>query len=105
MPTDIKKSPTGCTCENPDPASFQSWCKKHSVLWQTCTMGMSAATGRCVLAARDIAPGEVVVQVPDDMVLMAENCSIQAQLEGEQGRDGVCCGSFVACWQAMPHGL
>jgi SET domain-containing protein 6 len=36
-----------------------------------------------VLASQDIAAGEVVVEVPDDLVLMAENCSIADVLEGE----------------------
>jgi hypothetical protein len=39
------------------------------------------------LAAQDVAAGDVVVEVPDDLVLMAENCSIADVLEGE-GRGG-----------------
>lgn len=83
--TDLEKSPIGCTTEKTDPAKFNSWCKKNKVLWPKCTTGVTASTGRCVLASHDIAAGEVVVEVPDDMVLMAENCDIQDILEGGQG--------------------
>jgi SET domain-containing protein 6 len=45
-------------------------------------MAVSAATGRCVVATQDIKEGEVVVEVPDDAVLMGENCQIQELLAG-----------------------
>jgi hypothetical protein len=45
-------------------------------------MAVSAATGRCVVATQDIKEGEVVVEVPDDAVLMGENCEIQELLAG-----------------------
>jgi SET domain-containing protein 6 len=45
-------------------------------------MAVSAATGRCVVATKDIKQGEVVVEVPDDAVLMGENCRIQEMLAG-----------------------
>lgn len=77
------RSPIGCTVENPSPADFTAWCQQHAVLWPKCVTGVSPATGRCVLACQDIQEGEVVVEVPDDMVLMAENCGIQQELEGE----------------------
>jgi hypothetical protein len=89
---EIEKSPIGCTAANPDPKEFNKWCKAHDVLWPKCRTGMSASTGRCVLASKDIAAGEVVVELPDAMVLMAENCTIQELLEGE----GVCSASLLA---------
>jgi hypothetical protein len=97
--TDLAKSPIGCTTENPNPAKFNSWCKKHKVLWPKCTTDVSASTGRCVLASEDIAAGEVVVEVPDDMVLMAENCDIQDILEGR----GVCRWCLRRGPQWHPH--
>lgn len=38
---------------------------------------------RCVQAKERIAKGEVVVEVPDDAVLMSENCELSDLLEGE----------------------
>eukprot|EP00775_Hariotina_reticulata_P011088 gene11088-11243_t len=46
-------------------------------------MGMSETTGRCVVAKELISAGEVVVEVPDDVVLMADNCTISQQLADE----------------------
>ena len=40
---------------------------------------------RSVVASAAIRAGEVVIQVPDDVVLMGENCGIAEQLEGEWG--------------------
>jgi hypothetical protein len=34
---------------------------------------------RCLVASADIAEGEVVVGVPDDAVLMADNCCIAGE--------------------------
>lgn len=82
----ITKSPIGCTSENPDPSKLISWCKKHMVLWPKCQTGVLPSTGRAVLAAQDIPAGEVVVEVPDGMVLMAENCDIVELLEGVWGQ-------------------
>lgn len=78
----ITRSPIGCTTEAPSPTPFSAWCAKHSVLWPKCGMAVSAATGRCVVATEDIKEGEVVVEVPDDAVLMGENCQIQELLAG-----------------------
>ena len=39
-----------------------------------------------------IAAGEVVVEVPDEAVLMAENCGISEQLEGGRIEDYRCTG-------------
>ena len=40
---------------------------------------------RSIVANESIKAGVVVVEVPDDVVLMAENCSIAEQLESEHG--------------------
>jgi hypothetical protein len=83
------RSPLGCTTAQPDPAAFQAWCQQHAVLWPKCVVGVSPLSGRAVLASADIASGEVVVEVPDGMVLEGETCAIQEQLAGEQAC--VCC--------------
>lgn len=79
---DTSRSPIGCTTENPSPSKFNTWCKKNKVLWPKCSTSVSATTGRCVIAQEAIKTDEVVVELPDDMVLMAENCDIQDLLEG-----------------------
>lgn len=62
---------------------FRSWCKKRKVLWDSCDIQETTTTGRAVVAAQDIAQDAVVVEVPDDAVLMGENCSIADALAGE----------------------
>lgn len=93
-PRTIKKSPIGCTSETPDPSKFIAWCKKHKLLWPKCQTGVLPSTGRAVLAAQDIAAGEVVVELPDGMVLMAENCDIADLLEGVCAH---CVGLVTGC--------
>jgi SET domain-containing protein 6 len=78
----VTRSPIGCTTEDPSPADFTKWCAERSVLWPKCGMAVSEATGRCVVATEDIKQGEVVVEVPDDAVLMGENSQIQELLAG-----------------------
>lgn len=76
------RSPLGCTAEQPPVLPFRDWCKLHKVLWDSCDVRVSHETGRGVYAVRDIAAGDVVVEVPDDAVLMADNCVIAPQLTG-----------------------
>lgn len=38
---------------------------------------------RSIIASQDIKAEEVVVEVPDDSVLMSENSTISEELEGE----------------------
>lgn len=77
------RSPIGCTTEDPKPDKFFKWCAKNKVIWDKCTMSMSNTTGRCVVAKQHINKDEVVVEVADDAVLMAENCQIQELLAGQ----------------------
>ncbi|KIY98017.1 hypothetical protein MNEG_9948 [Monoraphidium neglectum] len=67
-----------------DDAPFREWCGANKVLWPKLAVGSAPGTGRGVLATEAIHEGEVVVEVPDDAVLMAENCSI-AELLAEAG--------------------
>lgn len=80
------RSPTGTTAVTEKTSltsSFLKWCSKSKLMHPKCTIGTLANTGRCVLATKDIKLGEIVVEVPDDIVLMAENCSIGEELESE----------------------
>jgi SET domain-containing protein 6 len=79
----IWRSPVGRTQAGQDVRVFRSWCKKRKVLWDSCDIQETTTTGRAVVAAQDIAQDAVVVEVPDDAVLMGENCSIADALAGE----------------------
>ncbi|GAX84660.1 hypothetical protein CEUSTIGMA_g12081.t1 [Chlamydomonas eustigma] len=60
---------------------FLKWCRRNKVTFPKCKIAKSDETGRCVQACQHIKEGEVVVEVPDDAVLMAENSSMAARLE------------------------
>ncbi|KAG2442960.1 hypothetical protein HXX76_003034 [Chlamydomonas incerta] len=77
------RSPVGCTGVTPGEAEFVDWCKEEKVRFPSSRLAVLPATGRALVAARNIKMGEVVVEVPDDAVLMAENCSIREVLEEE----------------------
>lgn len=70
---DAWRSPTGCTDDDREPGAFLSWCAQKKILWEKCELGNRSSTGRCVLAKEYILEGEIVVEVPDDAVLLAEN--------------------------------
>ncbi|KAF8073173.1 SETD6 [Scenedesmus sp. PABB004] len=80
-----QRSPLGCTASAPDKpaAPFVAWCAERRVLWPKCAVADLPATGRGVAATADIAAGEVVVEVPDDAVLMAESCAIAEALAAD----------------------
>eukprot|EP00878_Enallax_costatus_P033761 GHUV01037316.1.p1 GENE.GHUV01037316.1~~GHUV01037316.1.p1 ORF type:complete len:137 (+),score=10.92 GHUV01037316.1:26-436(+) len=77
---EVIRSPLGCTTEAPSPKTFSIWCSKNRVIWDKCTISVSAVTGRCVVAKQHIKKGEVLVEVPDSQVLMAENSQINQML-------------------------
>lgn len=77
-------TPIGCTPAGADDFSeILSWCKRERFRFPKCAIEMRPDTGRAFVAAADIKEGELVVELPDDAVLMAENCSITELLEGE----------------------
>eukprot|EP00879_Flechtneria_rotunda_P024310 GHRR01025765.1.p1 GENE.GHRR01025765.1~~GHRR01025765.1.p1 ORF type:complete len:116 (+),score=23.72 GHRR01025765.1:170-517(+) len=78
--TEPSRSPVGCTMQQPSPDQFSKWCKKRKILWPKCTMAMSQTTGRCLVAKQLISKDQVVVEVPDDAVLMAETSQIHELL-------------------------
>jgi len=72
---------------NPTPkAQFEEWLDFEGVDWDSCTLADTAGMGQGVLAARDIQEGEVVLSVPDDAVLMPDDCCI-AQVSLSQNAD------------------
>lgn len=54
------------------------------MLAEKCSIGQLEATGRGVIAQQDIACGEVVVEVPDDALILAETSPICKLLQGEK---------------------
>ncbi|KAJ9508970.1 hypothetical protein QJQ45_028299 [Haematococcus lacustris] len=80
-----------CTCVG----VAVEWCQRVGVRHPACTIRQLPLTGRGVVAVRDIAAGEVVVEVPDSKVLMAENCSIARQLEAAGLVKGVAEGPMM----------
>jgi SET domain-containing protein 6 len=80
------KSPLGCYESAYDAAPFLRWCEKHNVSFPGCSISTCKDTGRCVLASKDIKNGEVVVEVPDEAVLMGESCGIAEKLAGGRRR-------------------
>eukprot|EP00198_Chlamydomonas_reinhardtii_P014034 XP_001703371.1 predicted protein [Chlamydomonas reinhardtii] len=77
------RSPIGCTGVTPGEAEFVAWCQEEKVRFPSSHLAVLPATGRALVASRNIKMGEVVVEVPDDAVLMAENCGLRDVLEEE----------------------
>ena len=77
------KSPLGRFTGAFDTSPFERWCNENKVLLPSLRFSSLEETGRCVLAAKDITEGDVVVEVPDGAVLMAETSGIARQLAGE----------------------
>lgn len=75
-------------------AAFLAWCKQVKLLHPKCSIDVLPGTGRGVVAIANIACGEVVITVPDDIVLMAEASCISEELEGE-----------TCCHAALPRGV
>jgi len=66
-------------------ARFLTWLRRHEAGCSKCGIHFFNGSGRGVIATEGIADGEVVVDVPDDTVLMPENCTI-SQVKTEQHR-------------------
>ncbi|GLC35928.1 hypothetical protein PLESTB_000520300 [Pleodorina starrii] len=77
------RSPVGCTGATPGEKEFLAWCQEERVRFPSSHLTVLPDTGRALVASRNIKMGEVVVEVPDDAVLMADNCSIREILEEE----------------------
>lgn len=74
------RSPIGCTQAPTEATDFLQWCNKRKILFPKAKLATSDTTGRCMVATADITTDEVVVEVPDDTVLMASSCSISEAL-------------------------
>ncbi|PNH08982.1 N-lysine methyltransferase setd6 [Tetrabaena socialis] len=70
------RSPVGCTAPGPGEPEFLAWCATERVRFPSSRLAVLPGTGRSLVASRGVRMGEVVVELPDDAVLMAENCSI-----------------------------
>lgn len=57
-------------------ARFEEWLEDNGVEWDACVLADTAGMGQGLLAAQQIAEGEVVLSVPDDAVLMPDDCCI-----------------------------
>ncbi|GLI68824.1 hypothetical protein VaNZ11_013329, partial [Volvox africanus] len=77
------RSPTGCTNTTPGERDFLAWCQEERVRFPSSRIDVLPSTGRALVASRAMKMGEIVVEVPDDAVLMADNCSIRDILEEE----------------------
>jgi hypothetical protein len=76
------QSPIGRFEQAFDAKPFEDWCRKSKVKYPNCSISASKDTGRCVVAVKDIKKDEVVVEVPDDKVLMPETSQIGQALAG-----------------------
>ena len=57
-------------------AEFFKWLLSAGIECSNCGIDVFGGSGRGVVATTDISDNEVVVDVPDECVLMPENCSI-----------------------------
>ena len=55
---------------------FLAWCKTQGIALRNCGIQHYKDTGRGIGASEDIQKGEVILNVPDDAVLMPSTCSI-----------------------------
>ncbi|KAG2499217.1 hypothetical protein HYH03_002797 [Edaphochlamys debaryana] len=80
-PADSFRSPVGCTGAQRGETEFAAWCAEEKVRFPSSRLDVLPDTGRALVASRNIKMGEAVVEVPDDAVLMADNCEIHTILE------------------------
>ncbi|CEF98036.1 SET domain [Ostreococcus tauri] len=69
--------------------AFTSWCASKSIELNGVAVGKDRASGRGCVATRDLSVGEVVVRVPDEVVLTTETSSVRTELDAFVGDDGV----------------
>ncbi len=102
--TGTKKPRASAAASTGDPAtdSFLAWCATVGIKHPKCTIGVLPGTGRGVIATQDIQHGEVVVEVPDDAVLMVETCRIGDSLEGT-GPDHALMPTHTATLRSRPR--
>ncbi|EIE21805.1 SET domain-containing protein, partial [Coccomyxa subellipsoidea C-169] len=64
-----------------DVSKVLAWLRLAGIECSCCSIDVFDGSGRGVVATKDISCGEVVVHVPDESVLMPENCSCSEALE------------------------
>ena len=55
---------------------FCDWLDAEDVDWGSCTLSDITGRGQAVVATAYIAKDEVIISVPDDAVLMSDDCRI-----------------------------
>ena len=66
-----------CETERVDQApQFLAWCNTQGIALSKCSAQQYEETGRGIGASEGIQKGEVILNVPDDAVLMPTTCSI-----------------------------
>ena len=59
-------------------ANFSEWCEILGITCPEASLQYFEATGRGLRAANDIEEHQIILNVPDDAVLMPETCTIAA---------------------------
>ena len=59
-------------------ANFSQWCETLGISCPEASLQYFEATGRGLRAADDIKEHQIILNVPDDAVLMPETCTIAA---------------------------
>lgn len=70
-------------------AAFKEWMQSKNIALNGVDVGRFRKTGRGAMATRDLDVGEIVVSVPDGMVLTSETSAARARLEAFVGEEDV----------------
>lgn len=68
-------------------AAYLDWMRSVGVKLHGVGIGMFPTTGRGCVALKDLQPGDVVVEVPEDAILTVENCVASEELKAFFGSD------------------
>jgi len=79
-------TPVGCTPDGQDWGPIRAWMRREGVKLINAEIATLPATGRAIAATADIAPGDLVVEIPSDALLMAESVDIAPLLQGARTR-------------------
>jgi len=79
---DAAATPVGCTPDGQGWGPIRAWMRREGVKLVNAEIATLPATGRAIAATADIAPGDLVVEIPSDALLMAESVDIAPLLQG-----------------------
>lgn len=77
--------------------AFTTWLEQNGIWCPKCDIAVFPGTGRGVVAIDDIVKDEVVVEVPEDLVLWQETASIADELAAS----GLCHGQGASVVQEI----